>query len=202
MKKNEFLYQIMRPVFSGILALYYNPRIINRNYIPRYGAAVVAGNHKHALDPLLVGASTVRVLHSLAKKELHDGAFGWLFRAAGTIPVDLHARENRQALASAVEYLRAGALIGVSPESKRNYTSEVLLPFKFGAVSMAQKTGCPIIPYAITGEYRFRSRDLTIEFGPPLDVSGQSVSQANQLLYDTIKDMLIRRKEESKRGPR
>ena len=35
---------------------------------------------------------------SLAKKDLHDGKFGWFFRAIGTIPVDLHAEHNKDAL--------------------------------------------------------------------------------------------------------
>lgn len=192
MRHTALLYRVTRPVFTFILKQFFHPRIINKEFIPGDGAAVVAGNHKHALDPILVGTCTGRVLHSLAKKELHDGMFGRIFRAAGTIPVDLHAKRNQAALITAIEYLEDGALIGVSPESKRNYTDEILLPFKFGAVKMASETGCPIIPYAITGEYRFWSKDLTIEFGTPLDMTGLSMEAANALLYDTIKALLIK----------
>lgn len=192
MKPKALLYRIARPVFTLVMRLYFHPSVSGSTQIPLQGAAVVAGNHKHALDPILVGCCTGRVLHSLAKKELHDGPFGWLFRAAGTIPVDLHAKKNSAALATAIVYLREGALIGVSPESKRNYTDEILLPFKFGAVKMAIETGCPIIPYAITGDYRFRSRTLAIEFGPALDVSQMSAEEANRLLFDTIRQMLIK----------
>lgn len=185
-----FLYKIGRPLFTAVIKLYYNPKIVHAERIPKEGAAVIAGNHKHALDPILVGVCTKRVLHSLAKKELHDGRFGAFFHAAGTIPVDLHASENRAALQTAVEYLKQGALIGVSPEAKRNFTNEILLPFKFGAVSMAQKANCVIVPYAITGSYQFRSKDLKITFGAPLTVSEMPLAQANEQLFCTVKDML------------
>lgn len=189
--KNAFLYRILRPVFTVIFKVYYRPAIIHKEYIPKEGAVVIAGNHKHALDPILVDVCTKRVIHTLAKKDLHDGFFGWFFRAIGSIPVDLRAAKNPQALKTAIEYLQMGKAINVSPEAKRNYTKEILLPFKFGAVVMAQRTNCPIIPYSITGDYRFRSRNLTITFGEPLDVSKMPAEEANELLYNTVKNLLL-----------
>lgn len=189
--KRAILYKIMQPVFTVMFKVYYNPTLINREYIPKEGAVVIAGNHKHALDPILVDVCTGRVVHTLAKKDLHDGMFGWFFKAIGTIPVDLHAKRNHQSLVSAIEYLKAGEVINVSPEAKRNYTEELLLPFKYGAVVMAQRTNCKIVPYSITGDYKFRSRNLKITFGEPLDVSNLTVEDANELLYNTVKDLLL-----------
>lgn len=190
-KDNVSIYRILRPIFTIIFKLYYNPTIINKEYIPKGGSAVIAGNHKHALDPILVDVCTKRVVHTLAKKDLHDGKFGWLFRAVGTIPVDLNAKHNKQALESAMEYLNKGALINVSPEAKRNYTNEILLPFKVGAVVMAQRTNCNIIPYSITGDYKFRSKNLKITFGKPLDISKLTVEEANELLYEKVKELIL-----------
>ncbi len=189
--KDAFLYKIIQPLIRPIFKLYYNPTIVNKDYIPSEGSAVIAGNHKHALDPILVDSCTGRVVHTLAKKDLHDGPFGGFFKAIGTIPVDLHAEHNKEALNSAIDYLKEGNLINLSPEAKRNYTDEVLLPFKFGAVVMAKKTNSMIIPYSITGDYRFRSKDLKIVFGKPLDVSALSVEEANVLLFETVKQLIL-----------
>lgn len=189
--KNALLYKILRPFFSVLFKVYYNPTLVHKEYIPAEGAVVIAGNHKHALDPILVDVCTKRVIHTLAKKDLHDGIFGWFFRAIGTIPVDLRAERNPEALATAVEYLKMGKAINVSPEAKRNYTKEILLPFKFGAVVMAQRTNCKIVPYSIIGDYKFRSRNLTITFGEPLDVSEMTAEEANELLYHTVKNLLL-----------
>ena len=191
-KNNDILYKILRPIFTGIFKIYYSPTIINKSYIPLEGVAVIAGNHKHALDPILVDVCTKRVVHTLAKKDLHDGKFGWLFKSVGTIPVDLKAKHNKEALNSAIQYLQEGQLINVSPEAKRNYTNEVLLPFKVGTVVMAKRTNTPIIPYAITGDYKFRSKNLKITFGKPIDVSNLEVEQANELLYKKVKELLLK----------
>lgn len=190
-KDKAVLYKLVRPVLSVIFKLYYNPTVINGEYIPRKGAVVIAGNHKHALDPVLVDSCTNRVIHTLAKKDLHDGIFGWFFRGMKTIPVDLNAEHNKEALLSAIDYLKKGALVNLSPEAKRNYTNEILLPFKVGAVVMAQRTNSRIIPYAITGDYKFRSKNLKITYGTPLDVSDLTVGEGNALLYETIKELLL-----------
>lgn len=196
--KNEILYSFFRPIFTAIFKLYYNPIIINKKYIPKEGKVIIAGNHKHAFDPIFVDSCTKRVVHTLAKKDLHDGKFGWLFKAVGTIPVDLKAEHNKEALNTAIKYLNNERVINISPEAKRNYTNEILLPFKYGTVIMAQRTNSKIIPYAITGDYKFRSKNLKIVFGEPLDVSKLDVEEANQILYETIKKLIIDSRNEEK----
>ena len=66
--KGAFLYKVMQPILKVIFKAYYNPSVINKEYIPVKGKAVIAGNHKHALDPILVDICTTRVVHTLAKK--------------------------------------------------------------------------------------------------------------------------------------
>ena len=192
---DSFLYRLLQPIFKLLFYIVYKPTVINKNYIPLDGKCVIAGNHKHALDPILVDYCTDRVVHTLAKKELHDSRFGWFFKAIGTIPVDLHANHNKDALNSAVDYLNEGYLINLSPEGKRNYTKEILLPFKYGAVVMAKRTNSLIVPYSITGDYHFRSKNLKIVFGKPLDISKLDIEEANQKLYNTIKELIINNRE-------
>ena len=191
---DAFVYRLLQPIFNVIFKTIFNPKYINKEVIPKEGAVVIAGNHKHALDPIFVDSSTHRIIHTLAKKELHDSAFGWFFRAVGTIPVDLEAPKNKGALYMAIDYLKDGYAINVSPEAQRNFTEEILLPFKPGAVVMAQRTGCKVIPYSITGDYKFRSKNLLICYGEPLDVSGMSVEEANTLLFETVKELLLKNK--------
>lgn len=194
-KTNNILYRILRPIFTFIFKIYYNPTIINKEFIYKDGSLVIAGNHKHALDPILVDCCTKRVVHTLAKKDLHDGFFGSFFKAIGTIPVDLKAKKNKEALNAAIQYLNNGSLINVSPEAKRNYTNEILLPFKYGAVVMAKKSNSKIVPYSITGDYKFRSKNLKIEFGNPLDVSSLSVEEANVVLYEKVKKLILKNRK-------
>lgn len=192
MKRKEngpLLYRVMLHIFRPLFLAVYRPKIVHADAIPAQGAAVIAGNHIHALDPILVDVCTGRTVHALAKKELHDGPFGWMFRAVGTIPVDLEAKRNHAALEEALEYLRQGCLVNVSPEAKRNYTDTPVLPFKPGAAVMAQRTHCTLIPYAVTGEYKPFRKGLKIEFGDPVHVEGRNVDEAVRTLYEAVYEL-------------
>lgn len=190
-EKKAYLYRFIRFICKPLFKLVFRPKIVGREYIPVEGSAVIAGNHKHALDPILIDVSTDRIVRTLAKKELHDGIFGFVFRGVGCIPVDLHSKENKAALAAAVEKLREGSVVNVSPEAKRNYTDELLLPFKYGAVSMAKKSDSPIIPYAITGDYKLFSKNLTVVFGEPFYIGDMELFEANKKLYNRILELMI-----------
>lgn len=54
---------------------------------------------------------------------------------------------------------------------------------------MASKTYAPIIPYAITGEYKIFSNDLKIIFGKPFYPKSE-LSFANEELYNKIACLL------------
>ena len=69
------------------------------------------------------------------------------------------------------------------------YFSNLLLPFKFGAVSMASKTNSYLVPYAITGEYKFRSKNLVIRIGKSFKI-GSDLEKENQRLYEEIKKLM------------
>ena len=56
---------------------------------------------------------------------------------------------------------------------------------------MSKRTDCKIIHYAITGDYKFRSKNLKITFGEPLDTSNLTVDEANKLLYKKVKELLL-----------
>ena len=190
--KDPLLYKVCRPVFYEIFMTYYNPEIINSEVIPNEGKIIIAGNHINALDPIFVDSCTKRTVYTLAKKSLHDGTFGWFFKGVGSIPVERNTNGKSGALDIAVDYLNEGCAINLSPEGTRNKTNDILLPFKYGAVVMAKRSNSKIIPYAITGDYVFRSDNLKIEFGDPLDVSKLDYDEANDLLYDNVKRLILK----------
>lgn len=191
-KRSTLFYKIVRPIGIVMMKTLFPHKICNKEYIPLQGGAVIAGNHKHNFDTVLVYMSTKRVAYALAKKSLFEGKMGWFYKGVGCIPVDRNAKKNPEALNAAVEVLSDGGLINISPEGTRNKTEEILLPFKIGAVIMAQRAKCPIIPYAVTGDYKFRTKNLKITYGEPLDVSSFSPEAANELLYNTVKELIIK----------
>ena len=75
---------------------------------------------------------------------------------------------------------------------------EFLLPFKFGAVSMAKKTGATIVPAGIYGDYKFRTKNLSVRFGTPFKVDNMTLEEANNKLRDEV-GKLMRKSEMEER---
>ena len=59
---------------------------------------------------------------------------------------------------------------------------------------MAKKTDATIVPYAITGTYKFRTRDLKITFGTPFKVGEMSLEEANEKLFNEILNIIKKEK--------
>ena len=75
------------------------------------------------------------------------------------------------------------------------YRDNLLLPIKFGTVSIAQKTGSTIVPYAISGKYHILKNNLTVEFGTPFKVEeNDNLEEANEKLSSSIKDLILKSK--------
>lgn len=188
--KTPFLYKLSRLILGPIFKFYYNPKIIGKENIPKDGNLLIAGNHIHLYDQCSVIISTKRGIHYMAKKEYFDNKkVAWFFKASGCIPVDRSKKDNN-ATQMALSVLNDGGVIGIFPEGTRNKTEEFLLPFKFGAVSMAKKTDSYILPFGVTGTYKFRSKDLTVRFGKPFKVGNMPLEDANKRLYNEVKTLM------------
>ena len=153
------------------------------------GPIVIAANHKRAFDPLLILTATKRQVSYLAKSELFHGIPCWFFRHMGMIPV-YSEKGNMKAVLAAEKVLEKGGAIGIFPEGKRNYTEQELLPFRTGAVRLAKQAVCPIVPCAITGEYRLFRKGIQIKFGKPISIEAFEIKDANQMLQEEIRKLL------------
>lgn len=187
---NNFWYLFFKSFLGPLFKIYYNPKVYNKEYLDVKGPIIIAGNHKHIYDQCLTIISTKRVIRYMAKKEYFDNKkTRWFFKLVKAIPVD-RSKKDENAVSSALEVLNAGGAIGIFPEGTRNKTSKFLLPFKYGAVSLAKKTNATIIPFGLTGDYKFRSKNLTVTFGKPFKVTDISLEEANDKLYNEIKKLM------------
>ncbi len=90
--------------------------------LPASGPVLVIGNHDSHWDPVMVGVSAIRrrQVKALAKSTLWDvRGLGPVLNGMGQIPI-VRGAGDKQALARAIEELRAGACIGVFPEGTRS----------------------------------------------------------------------------------
>ncbi len=188
-KKNEFgmfWFQFFKPILGLIFRFYYPFDAINMGVIPKDGPILLCGNHIHIMDQCLPILCTKRGIHYMAKIEyFNNPKTKWFFSMMGCIPVNREIHDDN-AKEKAMEVLNKGLALGIFPEGTRNKTKKILLPFKYGAVSMAKKSNATIVPYGITGTYKFRTKNLVLEFGEPFKVGDMTLEEANERLYKEV----------------
>jgi len=90
--------------------------------VPEKGPLLILGNHDSHWDPVMVGIAALerRQIRALAKSELWDvRGLGPILNGMGQIPIQ-RGKGDKDALAKAIEALRAGVCIGVFPEGTRS----------------------------------------------------------------------------------
>lgn len=187
---SDFGYKIAKKILKPIFYKKCDPTVINAGVVPKEGPIVLCGNHMHVLDQCGPLFEIDRVVHYMAKKEYFDDLkTRWFFRMVGCISVDRKNHdEAKKAKEKAIKILNKGGAIGIFPEGTRNKTNEFLLPFKYGAVSMAKKTDATIVPFAVTGEYK-KGGNLLVRFGEPFKVADMTLEEANNKLFNVIKEL-------------
>ena len=200
-RRSTFIYKIVRPIVKGLIYLFFRPEVKGRENIPKDGSILIVGNHKHIMDQCNIIISTKRVVHYMAKKEYFDNKkVAWFFKLAGCIPVDRSIHDDA-AKAAALEVLNLDGAVGLFPEGTRNKTNDkFLLDFKFGTVSMAQKTGATIVPCGLTGDYKFWSKNLMFRVGKPFKVGkDEDLAVANEKLYKEMERLMKKNLKETNR---
>lgn len=190
--KDVILYRITRPLIKVFMKIFFRPTYIGTELIPTDVNFILAGNHTSYLDPLLLMSSTNKTIHFLAKDSLAKGIKGLLFRSMGIIPVNRKIHD-KNALKTAEEELLNKKVIGIFPEGTINRTDEVTIPFKIGAVKMAQDTDALLVPFTITGKYKLFRKSVIIEFYSPYKVS-EDLTIENEKLRGFIGSELKRKR--------
>ncbi len=134
------------------------------------GPFVYVCNHQVMLDIAYPIATTWEGIHFVAKKSLSETPFvRLLLRWTKAMPVGSETHDVR-ALLNCFKCLKNGEKVAIFPEGQRNFTDEVMLPFKSGAAAMAIRTKTPIIPMAVYGKPRyFRCTHILID--PPFELT-------------------------------
>jgi 1-acyl-sn-glycerol-3-phosphate acyltransferase len=129
-------------------------RLKGLDRIPPTGPVLVASNHVHNADPVLVDAAYTRPVHFMAKKEAFEfPPFKWALEWGGCFPVD-RGKADRAAIRGALERLQIGIPVGIFPEGTRSPT-RALIQAHSGAGLLALLSGVPVQPVAITGSERY-----------------------------------------------
>ena len=150
--------------------------VIGEENIPDEPVLFVA-NHRSFFDILLTYSRCKRLTGYVAKKEMEKIPLlsTWM-RFVYCLFLDReNPREGLKTILQAIEQIQNGISICIFPEGTRSRDGK-MQPFKEGSLKMAAKTGCPIIPMAITNSAEIFENHLPIvrpcrvivEYGSPI----------------------------------
>ena len=175
--------RIVLAVLRVVYRLLLRWSVTGHEHVPMTGALVLAANHVHLADPVLLMLAFPRHITFMAKEELFRMPFvGTIMRHGGMFPVARAGalQQKRDVMRQAENLLAEGHVLALFPEGKRS-PSGVLLPAKPGAAALSLHTGAPIVPVAIVGTEQLVRRwwwlkrpRVTVTIGPPLHLSSST----------------------------
>lgn len=172
----KFFYRlitILKPLFCRL-------RIEGTEHIPAQGGCIIACNHTHGPDYIILGYAATRQLHYMAKTEI----FAWhplitkILAAAGAFPIR-RGQGDVDAIRTAIEVVASGKVLGMFPEGTRSPNGQ-LGRGKSGAARIAMTTAAPIVPAVVINAplifshflHWGRRPEVIVRFGAPLWLSG------------------------------
>ena len=180
-------------------------RVDGEEHLWSHRPAVFTFNHQSGLDMILMLKLLRRDFTGVAKQEIrHNPVFGPLFQAAGVAFVDRSDTTKAvRALGPALEALRRGQSLIISPEGTRS-TTPTLGRFKKGAFRLAMEARVPIVPVVFRnvldalpkGGVVVRPAVVEAVVLPPVDTSGWTLDDLDVEIH-RIRDRYLQVLEQS-----
>ena len=167
-------YHAWRYVLRAIVPTFLRMKVSGLQYVPKIGPCILVGNHISMADPVCLLAYVPRHLRFFVKAEAFQAwPLSWVLPPGDPIKVN-RGRADRQALRQAEQHLKWGNAVMIYAEGTRS-RSGVAQEARAGVVFLAQRTGVPLVPVAISGTERvfskhfpwFRRAQVQMTFGAP-----------------------------------
>lgn len=173
------MYRLTVGVVRIIRLLSFRVEYIGRENVPADGSIIVCSNHQSNWDPVMLAGAMPkqRALRFFAKKELFDvPVLKRILTRSGQIPVS-RGEGDRQALRSVLQKLKEDEVISIFPEGTRSKDG-TLGKAQAGVGFFALRSDAAVLPIAIIGKYKFRSK-LKVVIGEPIDLSQLKADKAS-----------------------
>lgn len=152
--------------------------VIGEENVPDEPVLFIA-NHRSYFDILLTYTRCKRLTGYVAKKEMEKIPLlsNWMKYLYCLFLDRSNPREGLKTILKAIDYVKQGISICIFPEGTRNKGEELtMLPFKDGALKIAEKTGCAIIPISLNNTHaifeqqspKIKKTHVVIEYGKPI----------------------------------
>lgn len=176
--------------------------VIGEENVPKDQPVLYIPNHKSYFDILLLYSKVPGLTGFIAKDAINKAYLlrDWMKKLYCLFLNRENPREGLKTILQGIEHVKNGISICIFPEGTRN-KGEGLLEFKEGSLKIAEKTGCLIIPVALTNTAEIfenhapwiRPCKVVIEYGTPIDpkkLSREEQKRLGALCREKIQEML------------
>ena len=182
--------------------------VIGADKIPNESVLYV-GNHRSIFDIVVTYPLVPNLTGYVSKKAVEKVPLlaTWM-RNLHCLFLDRSCpREGLKMVLAAIEHINNGISICIFPEGGRNRGEELsILPFKDGALKIATKTNCAIIPMSINNTEaifekqfpRIKKTHVIVEFGDPIypdDLPPEDKKRIGSYLQNIIHKTIIKNSE-------
>lgn len=178
------------------------PVIIGEENVPKNQPVLYIPNHRSYFDILLIYSRVPGLTGFVAKDSLLKFYLlrDWMKKLHCLFLNRENPREGLKTILQGIENINHGISMCIFPEGTRNNVDD-MMPFKEGSLKMAEKTGCLVIPVALTNTAEIfenhipwlRPCKIVIEYGTPIDpktLSRQEMKHLGSTCRDRIREML------------
>jgi len=192
----SFSHKFLMAVGRGLTGLICRIDDSQLQRVPMTGPLIIVTNHVNILEiPIIYTRLQPREMHGLVlAARWKNPLLRWIFAVTETIPL-ARGEPNPQAVRRALDYLRAGKIVIISPEGTRSGDGR-LQQAHSGAVLLAQRSQAPILPVAYYGSedykknlLRLKRSDFHLAVGQTFYLDSRGISldrQVRQQMTDEI----------------
>lgn len=177
--------------------------VIGAENVPKDQPVLYVGNHRSYFDIILTYSRCPGLTGYIAKKEMGKAPLlnCWMKLLYCQFLDRKDIKAGFKTIMHATELVKSGISMCIFPEGTRNKTEGTMLEFKEGSLRIASKSGCPVIPMALSHTAaifedqfpKIRPVNVTIEYGKPVyikDLEGDDKKAPAAYCQRLIAEML------------
>lgn len=152
--------------------------VIGEENVPTEEPVLYIGNHKSYFDILITYSRCPRLTGYVAKDTMKKIPLlsTWMKRLHCLFINREDVKEALKTILAGIDNIKNGISMCIFPEGTRNKSETGMLPFKEGSFKMAEKTGCAIVPMALTNSAeilenhfpKVKPVHVILEYGKPI----------------------------------
>ena len=153
--------------------------IIGEERVPKDQAVLYVPNHQSYFDIIITYSRCPGLTGYISKDFLEKVPLlsVWMKRLYCLFLDRSNLKAGLKTILTGIDYVKNGISICIFPEGTRNpHPDDGMMPFKEGSLKMAEKSGCPIIPIAISNSHNIweshmpfiRRCHVIVEYGEPI----------------------------------